>query len=245
MELYVIRHAQSDNNDLYHRTGATLGRHPDPPLTAVGHQQAHLLAQFLAGHEPGELGYNAHLHNRDGFRLTHLYSSLMIRSIETAAYIARETELPLNGWPEIHERGGLYTEDEMGQVTNIPGLNKAELRASHPYLILPPSVGESGWWGRARETNEEAIDRARLVWAQLVQRHDAADRVAFITHGGFFQSLVSIAISEGELVQKLGKDGLWFGISNASISRIDLDNNGIIIRYLNRVDFLPGNLITG
>jgi 2,3-bisphosphoglycerate-dependent phosphoglycerate mutase len=245
MELYVIRHAQSDNNDLYHRTGATLGRHPDPPLTALGHQQAHLLAQFLARHEAGELGYNAHLHNRDGFGLTHLYTSLMIRSIETASYIARETGLPLQGWPEIHERGGLYTEDEMGRVTGIPGHNKPELLAAHPNLIIPASVGESGWWSRDRETAEEAIDRARLVWGQLVQRHDAGDRVAIVTHGGFFQSLVSIATSEGELVQILGKDGLWFGISNASISRIDLDDNGIIIRYLNRVDFLPGKLITG
>ncbi|MFO7662901.1 MAG: histidine phosphatase family protein, partial [Chloroflexota bacterium] len=89
------------------------------------------------------------------------------------------------------------------------------------------------------------IDRARLVWERLVERHDDEDRVALVTHGGFFQSLLSIAITEGELVQKVGKTGIGFGISNASISRIDLDDSGIVIRYLNRVDFLPGRLITG
>jgi 2,3-bisphosphoglycerate-dependent phosphoglycerate mutase len=245
MQLYIIRHAQSDNNELYHRTGATLGRHSDPPLTAIGHEQARLLAQFLAGYEAGELGYNAHLHNRNGFQLTHLYTSLMTRAIETATYMVEEIDISLYGWPEIHERGGLYTEDEAGQVTGKPGLNRPELHGAYPHLILPASVGESGWWSRSRESIEESIDRARLVWERLVERHDDEDRVALVTHGGFFQSLLSIAITEGELVQKVGKTGIGFGISNASISRIDLDDSGIVIRYLNRVDFLPGRLITG
>jgi 2,3-bisphosphoglycerate-dependent phosphoglycerate mutase len=247
MEFYIIRHAQSANNELYARTGATDGRHPDPALTGIGHIQANHLARFLAGKEDGELGYNAHLHNRDGFSLTHLYTSLMIRSIETATYIAGATRLPLYAWPDIHERGGLYTVDEHGQEVGVAGPNRQELESVYPHLILPNSIDQQGWWrNRPRETVEEALIRARLVWEQLTERHgNSDDRVAIVTHGGFFQSLVSTLFTSAALVEELGMGELWYGISNASVSRIDLIAEGIAIRYLNRIDFLPGNLITG
>lgn len=247
MELYIIRHAQSANNDLYARTGATDGRHPDPPLTDIGHLQAELLAQFLAGQEMGELGYNAHLHNRDSFNLSHLYTSLMIRSIDTATYIAKLTGLPLHAWPDIHERGGLYTVDEQGREVGVAGPNRQALESAYPHLILPESIGQEGWWqSRPRETIEEAVVRARVVWENLTERHaNSDDHVAIVTHGGFFQSLMSVLLTPSELVEALGVGGLWFGISNASVSRIDMTAEGVAIRYLNRVDFLPGTLITG
>lgn len=247
MHLYIIRHAQSANNQLYHQTGATLGRHPDPPLTGVGHQQALHLARFLAGREPGDLGYNAHHHNRDGFDLTHLYTSLMIRSIQTGCYVAEATGRPLLGWPELHERGGLYDTDDTGRDFGVPGPSPADLAASYPQLVLPDLPDSTGWWGcRPRETVEEAVMRARNVWEMLVDRHgESDDRVAIITHGGFFQSLMSVLLTPGELVGSLGVGGLWFGINNVAVSRLELSPEGIAIRYLNRVDFLPGALVTG
>lgn len=39
MTLYLIRHAQSANNDLYDRTGSSLGRVEDPELTPLGGHQ--------------------------------------------------------------------------------------------------------------------------------------------------------------------------------------------------------------
>lgn len=247
MELYIIRHAQSANNELYARTGATDGRHPDPPLTAIGHTQAQHLARFLAGQEAGELGYNAHLHNRDGFCLTHLYTSLMIRSIDTATYISAATGLPVHGWPEFHERGGLYTVNELGQEIGVAGPNREALQYDYPTMILPDSVGPDGWWhNRPRETVEEAQVRARTAWEQLIRRHgNTEDHVAIVTHGGFFHSLMSVLYMPGEVVEVLGIADLWFGISNASISRLDITPNSIALRYLNRVDHLPGSLITG
>jgi 2,3-bisphosphoglycerate-dependent phosphoglycerate mutase len=253
MHLYLIRHAQSANNDLYTRTGGSAGRHADPPLTELGHRQAQLLANFLA-YAPPERGqddppvgeYDAR-HNRRGFALTHLYCSLMTRAIQTGGYIAEATGLPLVGWPEIHERGGLHHIDEAtGEDVGIPGPGRAWFAAEYPSLALPDALGEEGWWNRPQETNAEAVTRARVVWAQLLERHsNTDDSVAMVIHGGFFQSLMTVLLSTGRETEFLPRNSVskWdkeigFGMSNVSVSRFEIGNDLVIIRYDNQ----PANI---
>jgi 2,3-bisphosphoglycerate-dependent phosphoglycerate mutase len=255
MHLYFIRHAQSANNEMFFRTGTNDGRTADPQLTELGHRQAQLLGRFLAGPKADQsvpetlLNHFAARHDRGGFGLTHLYCSLMIRAVQTAAYIAEATGLPLVGWPEIHERGGLHDIDEStGEDIGIAGPNQADLFAQFPHLILPDTVGDAGWWSRPPETVAETVPRARAVWRQLLERHGGTDdRVAFVSHGGFFQSLLTALLStRDELApEHLGLEALWFGVSNTSISRFEIANGHVVARYLNRVDFLPDELLTG
>lgn len=255
MHLYLIRHAQSANNDLYTRTGGSQGRTADPPLTDLGHRQAQLLAQHLAGEVPDTfdparlVGPYAARHDRLGYELTHLYCSLMTRSVQTGSYVAEATGLPLVGWPEIHERGGLHLLDETsGEETGVPGPNRAHFTQHFPHLALPDSIGEAGWWNRPKETVAEALGRARVVLAQLLERHGGtADRVALISHGGFFQSLMRVLLSvdDGFTIPQTSVEEIWFGVSNTAINRIEFEDKAMIIRYLNRVDFLPDELITG
>ena len=47
MQLYFIRHGQSENNARWMSTGSHRWRSEDPGLTEVGQQQAEILAQFL------------------------------------------------------------------------------------------------------------------------------------------------------------------------------------------------------
>ncbi len=255
MLLYLIRHAQSGNNDLWARTGASVGRHADPPLTDLGHQQARLLAGFLAGTK-GRSGEDTLLnggfaarHNRHGFDLTHLYCSLMTRAVQTGGYVAEATGLPLVGWPEIHERGGLHQLDEAtGEDVGIPGPGRAWFAAEYPGLVLPEALDEAGWWGRPKESIAEAVPRARAVWAQLLERHgDTDDRVALIIHAGFFQSLLTALLTTEDnlTAPQLGAATVGFGMSNVSISRLEIGDGPVVLRYLNRVDFLPDELITG
>lgn len=256
MQLYLIRHAQSANNDLYTRTGAAVGRHADPPLTEIGHRQAQLLAEFLAaspcrretGAPPLVRNYVAR-HDRHGFGLTHLYCSLMTRSIQTAGYVAAATGLSLVAWPEIHERGGLHNIDEAtGEDVGLPGPGRAWFAAEYPHLVLPDALEDVGWWGRPPETNAEAVPRAQVVWSQLLERHGGTDdRVAVISHAGFFQSLMTALFSTGDNLAalNLGIDQMAFGMSNASISRFEIGDGLIVLRYLNRIEFLPDELITG
>lgn len=248
MLLYIIRHAQSENNALWAATGTSEGRKADPGLTDIGHRQAELVAEHLANApDIGVENYFAERHNLDGYNLTHLYTSLMIRSIMTATYIGRATGLAPMAWPEIHERGGLHHESVAeGEVIAGPG--RSYFEETHPELQLPSMLSEAGWWRRPQETVEQALVRAHDVWLELHERHGGTDdRVALVTHGGFFQSLLSVLSSRAHDPERhpLRLGDIWFGISNASISRIELANDQAVIRYTNRVSHLPPELVTG
>lgn len=256
MHLYFIRHAQSANNDLYTRTGGSEGRAADPPLTNLGHRQARLLANHLTQVHGGDndrlgglVGEYAARQNRLGYGLTHLYCSLMTRAVQTADYVAKVTGLPLVGWPEVHERGGLHLLDEQsGEEVGVPGPNRAEFMENFPSLILPDTVGDLGWWSRPMEAVDEATLRARVVWAQLLERHgDTHDRVALISHAGFFQALMNVLLGGDDqlTLPVVGKFELWYGISNTAINRLEYVDGAVVVRYLNRVDFLPDELVTG
>ena len=84
MRLYFIRHGQSANNALWDASGSSIGRSEDPELTAIGHEQARLLANFIAAMD-GQTKKNGSSGEpkRDYFGFTHLYTSLMVRSVAT------------------------------------------------------------------------------------------------------------------------------------------------------------------
>ena len=68
---------------------------------------------------------------------------------------------------------------------------------------------------------------------------NTTDRVAVFSHGGFYNVFVR---------QVLGLLGdtrkVWFQINNTAITRLDFGEGEVIAVYLNRVDFLPTDLIT-
>ncbi len=247
MHLYIIRHAESANNELYATTGSATGRHPDPPLTERGHRQAQLVARYLAARPdtPSTNPY-ARRHNRGGFDLTHLYCSLMVRAVVTGGYIAEATGLPLQAWPEIHERGGLHDVDTAGEVIGVPGPGRAYFLAEYPALILPDTLAEAGWWSRPKETAEEWTPRARAVLAELLARHgNSDDRVGLVTHGGFFHSFMEALLERHHYTRPpAGERSLWFSLANTAISCIELTPERARIQYFNRVDHLPDELLS-
>ena len=247
MHLYIIRHAQSANNELYATTGGSKGRQADPPLTELGHRQAQVLARALAARPDGTaLNRYALRHDRGGYELTHLYSSLMVRAIVTGGYIAAATGLPLQAWPEIHERGGLYDEaPETGEANLVAGAGRSFFAAEYPQLILPDTLGEEGWWNRPRELPEQWLPRAEAVWQELLARHGGTDdRVGIVTHGGFFQSLMSALVGRDAPTVRPHLSAWWFSISNASITHLVIEER-VSVRYVNKVDHLPDELLTG
>lgn len=245
MQLYIIRHAQSENNLLWQRTGSSNGRIPDPALTDLGHQQARLVANFLS--RPTSAAPASERDNRDGFGLTHLYCSLMERAVLTGTYIAQATGLPLRGLADIHEWGGIYaTDEEKAEKNGLPGPNREYFATRHPALVLPDSLNHEGWWNRKPETEVERPSRARRFWQFLLEQHGQTDdRVAIVTHGGFTQTLLATLLNWSMPDAALGlPPDVWFVTNNVSISRIDFEDDHIRFGYLNRVDFLPDELIT-
>jgi 2,3-bisphosphoglycerate-dependent phosphoglycerate mutase len=239
MQFYFIRHGQSENNALWRRsTDYAKVRNEDPGLTEVGRQQAEFLAQFLQD-------TTAAIHDRDhqniaGFGITHLYSSLMLRAVATGTIIAKTLDLPLVAWEDLHERGGIYLEDEQtGEYIGQPGKNRAYFETHYPDFVLPDSLGEAGWWNRPFEEPEQRLTRVKRFWRDLLERHGRTDdRVAVISHGGFHHDLLTTILNLPET------EGHWFALNNAAMTRLDFNDDRIGLIYLNRMDFLPKELIT-
>ena len=86
---------------------------------------------------------------------------------------------------------------------------------------------------------------AAAVWQELLARHGGTDdRVGLVTHGGFFQSLMA-ALVGGEAPLVRPHLSAWgFSISNASITHLAVEER-MSVRYVNKVDHLPDELLTG
>lgn len=245
MQLYIIRHAQSENNALWAQTGGSIDRSPDPLLTEIGQQQAGYLAQYVAGMCGETAAPQTDPHNRHGYHFTHIYTSLMQRAIATGCVIAKQANLPLVAWEIIHEFGGIYEHNrETDERIGLPGPNRAYFARHYPQLVLPDSLGEAGWWQRPYEPPEQIMQRAQIFLAELRQRHGPADRVAIITHGGFFVAILRSIMGFATLENREGESRLWLNANNTSITRLDFREEQIELVYLNRIDHLPTHLIT-
>ncbi len=252
MQLYLIRHGQSQNNALWVRTGSFKERVEDPLLTDIGEQQAQTTAEFITQSDNGN---SAEIpddprddpFNRTGFGFTHLYTSLMIRAIQTATPIAQATGLPLLAWEEIHERGGIFHEDpETGEYIGRPGPNRAFFESTFPHLQLPDTLGEAGWWNRPMETAPQTFERAIAFSRALLERHgDSNDRVAIVTHGGFTFALMTALLGLTPRHDALGESRrARVSVNNTSITRYEVDNETARLIYFNRLDHLPTEIIT-
>jgi 2,3-bisphosphoglycerate-dependent phosphoglycerate mutase len=238
MQLYFMRHAQSANNKLYEETGAWDGRDADPELTDLGHQQAQHLAEHLAC--TNGAAHPRDFINRRSFDLTHLYTSLMVRAITTASYVAAALNLPLVAWEDLHEVGGIFVIDpDTGQHLGQPGKTRSDLAVRFPQLTLAQTIGDDGWWNRPHEPAEQQARRAQRFVRDLFERHGGtADRVAVVSHGGFYNFILA------ELLGTRAEEGFWFSINNTGITRFNFEEEGIGLAYANRLEHLPADLIT-
>ena len=243
MQFYIIRHCQSYNNALWYRTGSSDGRQADPALTEIGRHQAEHLANYIASFNGTDLDQL----DRFGIDITHLYCSLMNRSIETGLHIAKAIDLPLMARDDIHERGGIYLEDpQTAHKNGLDGPNRDYFSEHYPAVALPDTLGTAGWWNRPYEDHELAISRARSFLEWLLATHDGTDdRVAIVTHAGFAQSLFSLLFDIPPLESNLGTGrNIWIKFNNGSITRLDFLDDVLRLSYQNRVEFLPADLVT-
>ncbi len=243
MELYYIRHAQSTNNAIWTATGQEKGRSHDPELTPLGLQQAEHTAEFLAHTDASADTWARQLQNRDGFFLTHLHCSLMVRAVATGSVIASRLGLPLHAWVDWHEEGGLYLDDpEKGERIGYPGYGRSYFAEKYPALVVPETLGEEGWWGKPFEEDADRPARGRRVLADLLERYGGTDaRIGIVSHGGFYNHF--LAAIYGLPGPKLPAPHM---LNNCAISRFvfDPDRPRPYIAYQNRADHLPTALLT-
>ena len=238
MELYIIRHGQSANN----ATADVGQRVCDPPLTEIGEAQAERLARYLASAGEGveEIHAAGTQQNCGGFVFDRIFSSPMLRAIQTSAPVGKALGVRPEIWIDIHEEGGIWLDegDGRGEV-GYPGLTASEINSRFPEFDVPEAVTDQGWWNRPPEIKEEWRARARTV-ASVIHDQFAGteERIALVCHGGFANDLLH-AVFAGM------PDTVYFQSPNTAISRLDFDGEGRVqMRYLARVAHLTPELTT-
>ncbi len=241
MDLYLIRHGQSQNNVLWGVKDYKRQRVADPQLTDIGQQQAQVTAEALAAH-----GDPSHLDSWDpqnlaGFNFTHIYCSLMERAVQTAYPLAEAYDLPVLALEDAYEYGGLFEYDhELDRDTGVQGHGKDYFAQRYPRLIYPKGAHHDGWWNsRPKEPTHVALTRSHTLLQRLVETHKQHDQVALISHAGFINYMLEARFG----TQILDTEN-WMHINNVSVSRIHFNQRFTSIFYLNRVDHLPNHLIT-
>jgi broad specificity phosphatase PhoE len=84
------------------------------------------------------------------------------------------------------------------------------------------------------------MGRAVAVAETMIQRsQNSQERIALVTHGMFTNLLIKALFSQ------LPAPNIYYAHYNTAITRIDFYDNGTLgLRYLNRVNHLPPELIT-
>lgn len=246
MELYIIRHAQSENNALGDDFN---NRVKDPQLTDTGLIQADYVAQYLATATnlesvvriPAGEATRAEYHK---IHITHLYTSAMCRALQTSRPISKALGLPVEIWLEIHEHGGIWL-NENGVSRGFGGMTRSQIYDAFPDYIIPDEVTEDGWW--KPEDGEEhitlcyarAMRVAHALRSRAMSDKGREDSVAIVTHGTFIDGLIKA------LLGRLPTREYFHWHYNTAITRLDLTQDGtIIIRYINRITHLTPELVT-
>jgi broad specificity phosphatase PhoE len=203
--ILLIRHGQSEGN-----AARRFGGHTATPLSALGRRQAEATARALA---------------REG--VTAVYSSDLLRAVETAAPLARALELELTETGALRERSvghmeGLTFEEAAQQFPDEYG---ALLRRDFEH-VLPGG-----------ESYRQLLDRAASELDRIIDGNRGGT-IAVFSHTG------TICILTLHLMGALDAPTLrpvWLATANCGISRFELRFDGFIrVSALNDTRHLTG-----
>jgi broad specificity phosphatase PhoE len=201
----LVRHGQSQGN-----AEQRFGGHSPTPLSELGQRQAEATALSLAGE-----------------RVTAVYSSDLLRAVQTAEPLARATGLEITRTPALRERS----------VGLMEGLTFEEAAAAHPdeYAALLRRDFEHVLSGG--ESYRQLLDRAAAELDRAVERHRGGT-LALFSHTG------TICILALHLMGALDAPHLkpvWLSTSNCGINRFELRSDGFVrVSVLNDTRHLTG-----
>ena len=156
--VYLARHGESDWNAANRFQG-----HSDRPLTELGRKQAYALADIVAGE-----------------RVEAIYSSPLIRALDTARIVAARTGLEVT------------TRDDLREVDtgSWSGLSRAEVKERFPQGFERWMAGGAGW--EDGETYEEMAARVLAALREIAAAHPEG-RVLVVSHGGPIRAIRAAA----------------------------------------------------
>lgn len=240
MQLFFIRHGQSENNALWARDGSAEKRVPDPHITETGRRQLQETARFLDFCLTSDL--SAGVDPSCGLETGHvvLFCSLMTRAVESATILSERLNLPIYAQLDIHENGGIYRDDmQTGGRIGESGLSKKDFEQRYPHVQLPSGMNHDGWWNRPFEEREVRRDRAAAVLTRLIENHAATtDTLIMVSHAGFYNYFLR------EVLGMPNDTKVWFELFNGAVTLLNFDREDVSIFYHNRYDFMPLDIVT-
>jgi 2,3-bisphosphoglycerate-dependent phosphoglycerate mutase len=220
MHLYLIRHAESQNN-----ARPAYERVEDPSITAVGRMQADYLAQWMKS-----------------LPLDHLITSPFKRTLQTMQFVTNATKRSLQVWHDVFEQGGCFRGHGPNATEGGPGLGHKEIVSYFPDVdcVADATIDNDGWWvGKNRETEPEHQARARSVIGRIVDTFDGSNQtVVMIIHAQFERELLR------QMLPDVDAPSLGF-IKNCSITKLNRSGQAWQLDWFNSVTHLPAKLITG
>lgn len=188
----LIRHGQSQGN-----AEQRFGGHSPTPLSELGHRQAEATARALANE-----------------RVTAVYSSDLLRAVQTAEPLARATGLDITRTTALRERN----------VGLLEGLTFEEAATAHPaeYAALLHRDFEHVLAGG--ESYRQLLDRAAAELDRAVEQHRGGT-LALFSHTG------TICILALHLMGALDAPHLkpvWLSSSNCGVTRFSIQHGGLI-----------------
>jgi broad specificity phosphatase PhoE len=197
--ILLVRHGQSVGN-----AERRFGGHSATPLSARGRAQAEATARVLAGE-----------------RVTAIYSSDLLRAVETAEPLARALKLEINGAEAFRERS----------VGRMEGLTFEEAAETFPedYAALLRRDFDLVLTGG--ESYRQMLDRAARALDEAIGAN-LGGSVAVFSHTG------TICILALHLMGALDSPALrpvWLTTANCGVTRFELRSDGFV-RVLNLND---------
>lgn len=169
--MILVRHGQSEWNAVYSQTRVD-PQIPDPPLTAIGRQQALEAADALAV-----------------LAVERLLVSPYLRTLQTAEIIAERLGLSLSIEPLAREQAAFSCDI---------GTPRSQLADRWPHISFDHV--EEVWWPPERETEVELGHRCSRFRHAMRQLPDW-QRVAVISHWAFIRGLTGVEARNGQLVR--------------------------------------------
>ena len=188
----LVRHGQSQGN-----AERRFGGHSPSPLSELGHRQAEAAARALAS---------------EG--VTAVYSSDLLRAVQTAEPLSRATGLEIKRTAAFRERG----------VGLMEGLTFEEAAEGYPeeYAALLRRDFEHVLDGG--ESYRQLLDRASSELDRAVERH-CGGTIAVFSHTG------TICILALHLMGALDAPHLkpvWVSSANCGVTRFEIQHGGLI-----------------
>ena len=255
MQLYIIRHGESANNALgtagLDHAEYLASRSPDPVLTQKGAAQAKQVAAHLMANTRADAGSEpVKSDGVDGddparaYGIDRLYCSAMVRALQTAQPIVDALDVPAEIWPDIHEHGGMFLGDPKQPETIVvfKGLGREAVAQRFPRFTIPSTIGADGWWDGGYESIDACEARAARVAQTLTEWAGtrAEESIALVSHGTFVDRLLKALLKQDSVDRRF-----FYLHYNTAITRLDLQPDGLLLmRYTNRIEHLPAELVT-